>query len=180
MNMLMKNILLTGTLVIGAQLSAQETTRWDVGCAYLIGLDGLKSVTGNSQGYNGQIGFNGHLASSEVPYRASLQVYQMPWNANDPANTGLRDIQLAGDVFTQTAFSNLRLLTGISFNKWARGEDATSVKGIKFGGRVGLDYAFDPHWTCELTVQIVELGTDANATRGLNPSWAQFGARYRF
>jgi hypothetical protein len=176
----MNHILFAGALVLGAQLSAQETTRWDVGGALLMGLDGLKSVTGNSQGTNLQAGFNGHIANSDVPFRASLQVYTMPWNGNDPANTGLRDVQLAGDIFTQTPFPRLRLLAGLSLNKWYRGESKTSVKGIKFGGRLGVDYELASHWTAEFTVQAAELGTDAYATKGLNPSWAQLGVRYRF
>lgn len=176
----LKNILLIGALAVGAPLAAQDTTRWDAGGAYIVGLDGLKSVTGSGQGYNVQVGFNGHIANSGVPFRASLQVYEMPWDGNDPANTGLRDTQLACDVFTQTSYEKLRLVTGLSINKWVRGEEEASVKGVKFGARIGLDYAISPHWTGEFTIQVVELGTDDKATKGLNPSWAQVGVRYRF
>jgi hypothetical protein len=166
--------------VLGASLSAAEGPRWDAGGAFLIGLDGLKSVTGNGQGTNLQVGFNGHIANSEVPFRASLQHYTMPWDGSNPAHTGLRDLQLAGDIFTSTPFARLRLLTGISLNKWSRGDAKTSVKGLKFGGRLGVDVALNPKWSAELTFQAVELGTDALATKGLNPSWAQLGVRYHF
>jgi hypothetical protein len=176
----LKNILLSGAVLMGASLAAQDTTRWDAGGAYLIGLDGLKSVTGSGQGYNVQAGFNGHIAESGVPFRASLQIYQMPWDGNDPANTGLRDTQLACDVFTPTSYDKLRLVTGLSINKWVRGEQETSVKGLKFGARIGLDYALTPRWVGEFMIQVVELGTDTHATKGLNPSWAQLGVRYRF
>jgi len=176
----MKNILLAAALGMGATLSAQATTPWDAGVAYLVGLDGLKTVTGNGQGYNAQVGYNGHIANSEVPFRASAQVYQMPWDGSNPENTGLRDYQLSFDVFSKPSYAGLRLVTGLSVNKWVRGEAQTSVKGVKFGGRIGLDYELNHHWIAELTVQVVELGTDGNATKGLNPSWAQLGVRYQF
>ena len=176
----MKNILLAGALVFGAQLSAQETTRWDAGGGLILGLDGARSVTGNSQGFNVQAGFNANLSGFDAPYRVSLQVSTLPWNGNDPANTGLRNVQLAGDIFTQSPFAKLRLVTGLSLNKWTRGEMKTAVKGLKFGLRAGLDYALAKHWSAETILQIVELGSDAYETKGLNPSWIQFGVRYHF
>ncbi|HLO67078.1 MAG TPA: hypothetical protein VK188_08685 [Holophaga sp.] len=74
-------------------------------------------------------------------------------------------------------------------------------KGIKGGVRAGVEYAFDAHWSAEAILQVTELGPGIAVTTDLlpngkanskknpfnevnrgpvNPSWLQFGARYRF
>lgn len=74
-------------------------------------------------------------------------------------------------------------------------------KGLKGGIRAGVEYAFDAHWSAEAILQVTELGPGIAVTTDLlpngkanskknpfnevnrgpvNPSWLQFGARYRF
>ncbi|WLT30737.1 hypothetical protein [Geothrix sp. PMB-07] len=55
-----------------------------------------------------------------------------------------------------------------------------SVKGVKLGFRVDLEYKVTNHLAAVATFQAVELGVDAPGTGSLNPSWFQAGARWRF
>ena len=48
------------------------------------------------------------------------------------------------------------------------------------GGRFGFDYRVNTHFTASLLLQIVELGADAQSTKGYNPSWLQVGGTFRF
>ena len=67
-------------------------------------------------------------------------------------------------------------------NYYALKED----KGIKFGARLGMEYRFDQHWTSDLMVQVIEVGTGAknsagnSIVSGVNASWIQLGVKYHF
>jgi hypothetical protein len=77
-------------------------------------------------------------------------------------------------------------VTGISLNKWSMSKSpepagySSSVKGPKFGGRFGVEYRFNSTWSGHVLLQGSEIGTDALATKGLNASWVQVGAKYHF
>ncbi|BDU75817.1 hypothetical protein [Mesoterricola sediminis] len=110
-------------------------------------------------------------------------------------NTGTESYYFASDYASSYTYPfNGRIMP---LNVFAVKND----KGIKGGIRAGLEYAFDRHWSADLALQLTELGpgiavtTDtlpngkANSKKNpfnevnrgpVNPSWLQFGARYRF
>ena len=174
-------------LLAPLSLQGQEVQRFDVGGSAVWAFDGLKSVTNNSfAGYHLEAGYNGNLAATDVPFRASFGMNLFPGADKGGSKASLTGYQVSGDIFTKTGIDKLRLVSGISLNRWKVKEEVgtvsttTSVKGLKFGGRLGLDYTASAHVSCGLMLQLVELGTDANSTKGVNPSWLEFGVRYRF
>jgi opacity protein-like surface antigen len=59
-------------------------------------------------------------------------------------------------------------------------DESISVKGYKLGGRFGLEYTVNKNWSVNALLQYTELGMDHYETKGINPSWLQFGAKYHF
>ena len=174
-------------LLAPLSLQGQEVQRFDVGGSAVWAFDGLKSVTNNSfAGYHLEAGYNGKLAATDLPFRTSFGIHIFPGADKVGTKTSLTGYQINGDIFTKTGIDKVRLVSGISLNRWKVKEEAaglstnTSVKGIKFGGRLGLDYTASAHVSCSLMIQLVELGVDAGSTKGINPSWLEFGVRYRF
>jgi hypothetical protein len=177
-------------------LGAQETG-WQAGGAlsYASGMDLKRHFTNQDIGFILEGGYVGKLAASTVPFRTNLSFNFFPGKTTNGSKIDLNGMQLAGDLFISTPMEKLRIITGLSLNKWSMkvttpAENYTnSVKGLKFGGRIGFDYAFSKHVTGEVIFQAVELGSDMdyqktpdypNGTYGINPSWLQFGVKYHF
>ena len=132
-------------------------------------------------------GYNGHVGNSTVPFRASLGYQFLPGSEDNGLKQSLTSFQLAGDIFIASPWKDLQLITGLSVNKYkvkseaaSFGSETETVKGTKLGARLGLEYRFSPTWSGQLMVQMTELGTDAAATTGVNPSWIQAGAKFHF
>lgn len=173
----------------GASLCAQTPTPFDVAVGLVLPLDGLKSVT-QASGFGGatfEAGYNTTLGRSTVPLRLSVSVNDLPGKEKDYVKSSLLGYQAAGDVLIPvTPGSRVSVVTGLSLNRWhwdyqdPTHRDSDYMKGLKFGFRFGFEYHASDRITASLLLQMTELGTDANATRGYNPSWIQAGARYRF
>jgi len=181
-------LLALAAALAGSGLMAQETQKaWTAGGALTFALDGLKEVTHNSNGFVLDFGYNGRLGATTVPFRASLGYQYFPGKEDTGLKQSLTSIQLAGDIFIETPWKGLQFITGLSLQKYKVKAEATgfgsaseTVKGPKFGARLGLEYQFNPAWSGQLLVQMTELGTDAAATTGVNPSWLQAGVKFHF
>jgi hypothetical protein len=58
-----------------------------------------------------------------------------------------------------------------------------SVPGLKFGLRIGLEYAYTKNLTGHVLFQVTELGrmvSIPSAISTVNPSWFDLGVSYRF
>ncbi len=191
MNLKTKMMGLGLAALVASTLSAQDAKRWSVGLNYVVATDALKSVTNTSGAFGGMtadFGWTGKLASSDVPIRLSLGVNYLPGEANTPeeVKVSLVGYYLASDIYINTGVKDLRLTTGLSLNKW-RGKaevlgfsESESVKGVKFGARLGLDYQISENWSANLTYAVSELGLNADSTKGLNPAWVMLGAKFHF
>lgn len=180
-------VLALGALLAGSVLSAQEAKKsWTAGASLTAALDGLKEVTHKTNGFVVDFGYNGNLGNTSVPFRASLGYQMFPGADNFGLKQSLTSVQLAGDLFIESGLKNLSFITGLTVNKYkAKAEgfginETESVKGVKLGARLGLEYQFNPAWSAQLMVQMTELGTNATATTGINPSWIQAGVKFHF
>jgi len=190
MNLKTKMMGLGLAALAASSLGAQDAKTWSVGLNYALATDALKGVTNASGAFGGvtaDFGWNGKLASSDVPIRISLGVNNLPGKADaDGLKISLLGYYLGGEIFINTGVKNLRLTTGLTLNKWkakaqAPGFSETeNVKGVKFGARMGLDYQFTPNWSANVTYAVSELGLNADMTQGLNPAWVMLGAKYHF
>lgn len=187
-----------GMLAIPA--SAQGTGFYVGGnLSYAGGMSLKNSVTKQDLGLVVDGGYIGKLASTDIPFRASLGLGWFPGAKDNGRQANAFNAQVAGDIFINTPVDKLRLITGLSFNKWrmdisyddpAMGSFTNNVKGIKFGARLGVDYTFSSKLTGELLLQMTELGTDQDFTKDpqgstlgrvpINPSWLQVGLKYHF
>ncbi len=177
------------TLLSGG-LSAQDVKTFDVGIALPWSLNTLQNITNHSSvaGACVDFGYNGHVMDSAVPFRVSLGANIFP--AGDPNSDGnkvrLDDYQLAGDLFINTGYKGLSIVTGVSVNKWRMKTTAPTVtttetvKGMKIGGRIGLEYAINKSFSAHAMLQVVEMGVNGNASQNYNPSWLQVGAKFHF
>jgi len=172
-------------LAFSASLAAQEGPRWDAGLGLVMPLDALTLLTNNKglgAGFIPEIGFNGKLVGTTVPFRATFSINDLPGKDDNGTKTSLMGYQLAGDLFTATGWNKLSLVTGISINRWQMKVDSTSstVKGIKLGGRIGVEYRMSRACSADLLLQAIELGTDPQGITSYNPSWLQVGVKYHF
>ncbi len=190
MNMRTKlTVIALATLPFAGTLAAQETKPFDAGIAWSFPTDNLKEVTNASGGYAGfnlDLGYNTHLVGTTVPLRLSLGFNDFPGMNNQGVTRSLSGIQAAGDIFIATGIKNLSIVTGASINRWTEKITPTPagysdhVKGTKFGARFGAEYQVNALCSVNALLQVVELGTDPNATKGFNPSWIQVGVKYHF
>lgn len=195
LNIKLMTLGLAGLAATGLQ--AQEASRFDVGFGVAVAAKELKDITNSSfpAVLPLDFGVNGMLAATDIPFRAALGVKVFPGKSQDGVKNSMINYQLGGDLFIKTPVENLRLTAGLSVNKWrvkseAMGVSTTeSIKGVKLGARIGLDFVINAHWTTNFTFEVVELGTGRYqyqvtparyADQGINPSWFQLGARYRF
>lgn len=187
----LKNVLMgmgLAAVVCGSSLSAQEFRGFDAGLnlTYASGMNLKNQFTKQDLGFVVEGGYTGRLAATDVPFRLGLSINEFPGKSENDLKVSLMGFQVSGDLFVNTGFENLRLVTGISLNKWRSKAEAAGIsetvtaKGVKFGGRMGLDYVIGNHWSASVMLQVVEYGTDKLQTVPLNPSWLQFGAHYRF
>lgn len=187
----MKRILTVGALGFGMALGlqAQDAKPFAAGVSIVTPLDSLKTVT-NASGFGGvtaDFSYTGMLANSGVPFRASLGIALLPGKEEAGLKVSLLNYQLAGDILTKLGGNeNLHLVTGISVNKWRATAEAggisesENIKGLKFGGRLGLDYRINQQWSANVMLQAIELGAEPNGYFGVNPSWIQVGAKFHF
>jgi hypothetical protein len=175
-------------LVGGTFLCAQDTSAFDAGLNVVVPLNTLKSIT-HTSGYGGftaECGYSSHIRNTTVPFRLSASVNNLPGKQMDYTKNSLLGLQAAADVLTATASDRISMVAGLSLNAWRWDyqdpsvHTRTTMKGAKLGARFGFDYRASAQITTSLMLQMVELGTDAQSTKGYNPSWIQVGARYRF
>jgi hypothetical protein len=181
-------LLALGAALACSGLAAQEAQKtWTAGAGFTIALDGLRAITHHSNGGVLDFGYNGHLGNSTVPFRASLGYQYLPGTEDSGVKQSLTSLQLAGDILIDTPWKDLQFITGLSINKYKVksevvdvGNNTETVKGPKFGARLGMEYKINPAWSAQLLLQMTELGTDAAATTGINPSWLQLGVKFHF
>jgi len=212
---LISRLALGALLATGAgTLSAQDSigSRFSLSGSLGLGTDSLDAITNsgtswwNIAAYNFDFGYTGKLAATTVPFRISLGANYMPGGTHEIRNSNgvflgntlrhsLRGYYLAGDLFIDSRVSSsLQFILGASLNKWTVTEtdegvsEKYSIKGIKFGGRFGLDYKVSDNISLNVILQVTELGhssalldpmPDAGA-EPWNPSWLQFGLKYSF
>jgi len=176
-------------LAAGAGLGAQETRTGDAGFSLVCPLDGLKKITrqtGLAGGFTLELGTTGSVGGGTIPYRLSCSFNDFPGREVDAVQDTLMGVQVAGELLTPLGGSRFTLSTGASLNGWRWDHqepgfhDTQSIKGVKFGGRLGLDFRVSPRFSVLALLQLTELGTDRQAIYGYNPSWLQVGARYHF
>jgi len=209
-------ILATGAGALRAQDSI--ASRFSLSGSLGLGTDSLDDITHygtswwNPAAYNLDLGYTGKLAGTTVPFRASIGTNFMPGGTYEIREDGvllgtesgltLRGYYLAGDLFIDSRISSsLQFILGGSLNKWTVTEkyegvsEKYSIKGIKFGGRFGLDYKISDNLSFNVIFQVTELGHSSllqvpkepddppvpNAgPRAWNPSWLQLGIKYSF
>jgi|GEM_PF-5297212 len=219
----------TLSLLAFAALSsaAMAQSPFSIGVNAINGLNGVTSITGKSLAYSLEVGYQGILGGTQIPYRASLAYARFPGSdtmdvrhfvGDDPfvtrtaqvtgVDTTLSNIQLAGDVYLPLPVPHLRMITGMSLNKWhsnnpwlTLGRDyntpsqQTHSNGpeIKFGFRAGLSYDLTEKVACVLRYQFSALGStygldDRDAAKPgvlvvdqrANLAWLDLGITYRF
>lgn len=186
--MTLKRTFALAALMAGTTLLHAQSTRFDAGGSVVLPLDTLTAVThhGGVAGLVVEGGYNSTLGSTGIPVRVSVSVNDLPGNQDGDVKSSLMGYQVAGDLRVPTGWGGLTGVVGVSLNGWrwdyqdATRHDVMSMKGAKFGARFGFDCPVAPRWTAALMLQLVELGTDNQATRPYNPSWIQAGLRYRF
>jgi hypothetical protein len=188
---------LLGLLVL--PLSAQSTS-FSAGGALILGLDSYKKAVNSSTGLLVNGAWDTTVLKTDIPARLTLGFGLMPGKETNGLTTSLKVLQFSGDILIDTSVEGLRGVVGLSVNKYyasLKGIESQSafdtdhhfpfhdVAGIKGGLRLGLEYSLSQRVTCEALLQATELaGRQRNDTQirdgGINPSWVQFGARYKF
>jgi len=186
--------------LLALPMAAQQTPL-TVSGAVIGALDGLKKVT--HAPLAGIVGadFIGEIPASELPVRIGLSYAAMPGKERFGLKTSLSLIQLHGDFFLEGPSKSLRVIGGLSVNKYKMykntHEDADPFdiehhypirddKGLKLGYRLGVEYALTPAIALEVLFQQTELaGKDFNndplvRQGGVNPCWLQAGVTYHF
>jgi len=212
---LISRLALGAIIATGAgTLSAQDSliSKFSLSGSIGLGTDNLDDITGygtrwwNPGAYNFDVGYTGKLVGTTVPFRASIGTNYMPGGTREirsdfgifignELRRSLQGYYIAGDLFIDSRISSsLQFILGGTLNKWAvtEKEDGVSkkhsIKGVKFGGRFGLDYAINDNLSFNAIFQVAELGhsnalldpmPDTGATPW-NPSWLQFGFKFSF
>ena len=194
------NVLRNCMLGLLALPLAAQSSQFSAGGALIVGLDSYKKAVNNSTGFFANVGWDTTVYKSGIPARLSFGAGLMPGKELNGLKTSLSLLQLSGDILINTDIQGLRGVVGLSLNKYSAtfsGAESPSVfdvdhhfpfhdaKGIKGGMRLGLEYAFQKHWTAEVLLQATELAgrqrNDALIRKGaINPGWLQIGARYSF
>jgi len=193
-------------------ITKSGTGWWSIG-AYNLDFGYTGMIADSGVPFRASIGIN-YLPSGRERLGAS-------WTLNDtqPIMNTLTGYYIAGDMFVPTRIiDNLQLVLGISVNQWslfqkngydevpnpatgqntlvrALGKKETySVPGIKFGGRIGLEYKISDKLAFDVLFQLIEVGQDRShfiqfyesdtpfitGAKPWNPSWLQFGVKYSF
>ena len=166
----------------------------------------------NNTGFVLDAGYDLNVYHTDVPARLTLSYINMPGKVDSYGmKTSLQSVQFAGDVFLQTPIPELRGLVGLSFNRYSMSNSSTNkfpsqggvsgenwnpgdynhhypfrdCKGIKFGYRMGLEYAFSKQWSADVVLQQTELAGHSNSDPllrkgGIDPSWLQLGFHFKF
>lgn len=210
-----------------AMAQSPAPSPFTVGVNLINGLNGVTSITDKTLGASIEVGYQGILGGTQIPYRASLTYVRFPGSdtmkvrhflQDDPfvavvkqhsgVDTSLSDIQVAGDIYLPLPIPRLKLITGMSLNKWhannpwlTLGRDSSQPPSsqdlhsngpeIKFGFRAGLSYDLTDRITGVLRYQWSALGStyavDERSTpsvlqvdQSVNPSWIDLGITYRF
>jgi len=212
---LVSRLALGAILATGAgALCAQDSiaSRLSLSASFGLGTDGLDTITHygtswwNPAAYNFDFGYTGKVVGTTVPFRASIGINYMPGAIREirnmdyvvigsKARRSLMGYYLAGDIFIDSRISSsLQFILGASLNMWTviekDGGVSTnySVKGIKFGGRFGLDYKISDNLSFNAIFQLTELGHSGLVEEPIseigadpwNPSWLQLGFKYSF
>lgn len=174
-------------LMGGGALQA-EGSGFDLSGGFAKPLDAMKTVTQNGAlAPHLSVGYNGNLATTTVPFRLSLGYAAFNGKETEGTKRSLGLFQFGSDIFIESGFKGVRLTTGLTLNRWtSRAETggtsvSTTVKGVKIGGRAGIDVTLAPRWSVNATLQVAELGVDGEPLGpSRNPAWLELGARYRF
>ena len=185
--------------LLALPLAAQSTT-FSAGGGLIYGLDSYKKAVNNTLGLNLNLGYDTSVYKSGIPARITFGVGLMPGKERNGLKTSLTLFQLAGDILIQTEVQGLRGVVGLSVNSYSAkfsGYESPAVfdaenhfpfrdaKGLKGGVRLGLEYSFSKRWSGQALLQATELAGRQRydpliRQGGINPSWLEFGARYRF
>lgn len=186
---------------------------FDAGVALVNQLESAKNATNGTGGFalTGAAYWSvsgGYVVRTGLGYTAlNGAAVSNPGNTNHGVKTSLSGIQVYGDLMIPTGVQDLSLVTGLSLNKWSfsstipagqvnplTGDAKTSgsIRGYKFGGRLGLQYKVSSMISAELLLQQTEMGSNnpgdlpigtAGATPYItneNPGWLQLGVRFHF
>ena len=179
---------------------AAQSTSFSAGGGLIYGLDSYKKAVNATTGLTLNVGYDTKVYKSGIPARISLAVGLMPGKERNGLKTSLTQFQLAGDILIQTDIPNLRGVLGLSVNRYSAkfsGYESPAVfdadhhfpfhdaKGLKGGLRLGVEYAFGARWSAQVLLQATELAGRQRhdpliRQGGINPTWLEFGARYRF
>lgn len=190
------------SLTAAGALSAQSGS-FDAQGSLVVANDALLKVTraGSLGGLALGLGYTTSVRGSQIPIRYSLNAGLFPGKPLGTVKTDLSLLQLAADVHIATGFEKLAFTVGMSLNQYRlRNSGApselmsdlgnpnlkyyrydwavTQSKGLKGGVRLGLDYPLSSALTATALFQMTELGTGSYG--GINPSWIELGARWRF
>ncbi|WLT30913.1 hypothetical protein [Geothrix sp. PMB-07] len=127
------------TILVLAALSSAALAQspFSIGLNVIKGLDGLTKVTDRPVAFSLDLGYQGILGGTEIPFRASIAYHHFPGAAttnvrhfvsDDPfttkdtkvsgVDTSLSSFQLAGDIYVPTPIKALKIVSGFSLNKW--------------------------------------------------------------
>lgn len=180
-----------------ASIASANSADFDGGvfATYASGMSMKNHVTQANLGAGIEFGYRSLENRVQVPCRVGLSVASFPGKSVNGVKNSLTHAQIAGDVFIASPFENTKLVIGGTFNHWrvsAKGpgyDISGGVKGIKFGGRIGVETQVSEKISLNLLWQVTELGTTrelepqgkmTNAIVQVNPSWLQVGVRYHF
>lgn len=194
------NVARTCMLGLLALPLAAQSTDFSVGGALIYGLDSYKKAVNSTTGLTLNLGYDTAVYKSGIPARITFGVGLMPGKERNGLKTSLTLFQLAGDLLIQTDVPGLRGVFGLSVNSYSArfsGYESPAVfdadhhfpfrdaKGLKGGLRLGVEYAFTTRWSGQALLQATELAGRQRydpliRQGGINPSWLEFGARYKF
>lgn len=194
------NVARTCMLGLLALPLAAQSTDFSAGGALIYGLDSYKKAVNSTMGLTLNFGYDTAVYKSGIPARITFGVGLMPGKERNGLKTSLTLFQLAGDILVQTDVPGLRGVFGLSVNSYSArfsGYESPAVfdadhhfpfrdaKGLKGGLRLGVEYAFTTRWSGQALLQATELAGRQRydpliRQGGINPSWLEFGARYKF
>ncbi|HJV48689.1 MAG TPA: hypothetical protein VJ549_05390 [Geothrix sp.] len=128
-------------------------------------------------------------------YRLTAEVGTL----SDTAQLTQRDVkytqaQLGGELIVNTPVQHLKFILGVNVNKLKVSSDYDSytstadglvhpagntshtIAGLKLGGKLGLEYFVDRHWSVRCFYQIIEAGTSSEQVTQDNPLWTNGGS----
>lgn len=172
---------------------------------WYTGLDlniGSKSISGDMPGAKGFTIHGGRTfwtGFAGTGYRLTAEFGTL----SDTSQLTNRDVkytqaQLGGELIVNTPLPKLKFVLGVNVNKLKVSSDYDSytsttdnlvhpagntshtINGLKLGGKLGLEYFVDRHWSARCFYQVVEAGTSSEHVTMDNPLWTNGGSVGRY